>query len=169
MRTSTKLVGAAVVVAAACVTAIPAMADDFVPLGTATIKNVSDVQAGVITYKGHQYPAALVSFQYSCSHVAKAEDTHLFVAVKQGPNVQVGSTSADAVSFYSTNWDSDHFPNALNCDGAKHTMNAAMTYDTYWNGTNHHLQNGQAFLQICLYDASGLTMNYSDAKVIVRN
>lgn len=165
MRARTKVLGAAAVAAVACASALPAFADDFTPLGTARINHVSDVYSGT---GPHGFHAATVSFSYLCHGTAQTD--HLFVAVKQGPNVQVGSSSSDAVTFYSTNLRSDKAPNALNCDGAVHKMHTLLMPDPgFWQ--QHHpnppLANGQAFLQICLYDATGLTMNYSDARVHV--
>jgi hypothetical protein len=164
---------AAVVATGAAVAAVgfnwsTAFADDFVPMGTSTVKNVSDVYAGQFGPK-HNLPVATVSFDYTCH--GTTETDHLFIAVKQGPNVQVGSSSSDAVTFYSTNLRSDQKPNALNCDGAKHTMHAVLAPDPGFAQSGPHpaLANGPSFLQICLYDSTGLNMNYTDTEVHVRS
>jgi hypothetical protein len=105
-----------------------------------------------------------VAFDYTCHGTTDTD--HLFIAVKQGPNVQVGSSSSDAVTFYSTNWRSDAGANLLNCNGAKHTMHAVLAPDPYFatvNPPHPALTSGPSFLQICLYDSTGLTMNYSEA------
>jgi hypothetical protein len=168
MRARKTLIAAAAVSAAA-IAAVgfnlsSASADDFVPMGTSTVKNVSDVGARQLGAH-HNIRVATVSFDYTCNGTSDSD--HLFIAVKQGPNVQVGSGSGDAVTFYSTNWRPDKGSNALNCDGAKHTMHAVLTPDPGFAQSGPHpaLTDGPSFLQICLFDASGLNMNYTDTEV----
>lgn len=113
--------------------------------------------------------AANVIFNYTCSN-ATAPGNHLFVALKQGPNVSIENSSTDSgavVSFYSTNWKSDAGPNALICDGAQHTMTAVLKKQPVemWppSATQPPLHAGQALVQICLFDNGfgGDVFNYS--------
>lgn len=158
MRFRTLFAGAAVA-ALAVTSAAPAFADTAPPPGTATIDQVTPI----VVDPQHPY-VAHASFRYIC--VSTVAAPHLFVAAKQGPFINTGTRSSSdwARAFYSTNWRSDKAPNALTCDGTAHRALLTLLPDAGF--TAHHglqaLQTGkQAFLQICVFDDSGLSMNYS--------
>ena len=99
---------------------------------------------------------AYVMMRYTCTSTV-TPGNHLFVAVKQGPDVDTGahSGSAYAQSYYSTNWNSDDGPNALTCDGKSRTQRIVVKPDVYW--APHHpgapaLATGTALVQICVFD-----------------
>jgi hypothetical protein len=64
------------------------------------------------------------------------------------------------VSYSSTNWRTDQGPNTLLCDGRKHVMHASLKRDPYFPATAPALSTGRALVQICLFDASGLSIDY---------
>jgi hypothetical protein len=167
MRSRKLLLGAGAVAAAVlCGTAFSAHADEEPPPGTAAIDQVTPI---VID---HNHPlVARASFRYVCSAVGDTPP-HLFVAAKQGPfiNTTDRSSSDWARAFYDTNWKSDKGGNALNCDGATHRIVVTMLPDPSFSA--HHgvqrLEAGKkAFLQICLFDDSGLSTNYTMKNVFV--
>ena len=98
--------------------------------------------------------ATTVKIRYSCTTSAEAPISHLYVGVKQGPrvNTEEGSTSASADTFYSTNWKSDAGPNALRCDGARHTQTLVLKPQPGFVPTVRRLHAGPALVQICVYD-----------------
>jgi hypothetical protein len=117
---------------------------------------VADAPQPEVAYAGHLVAgpgATTVSITYTCSSSPGAL-SHLFVAVKQGPNVDTGegSTSASADTFYSTNWKSDAGPNALNCDGVEHTQTIVLKPQPGFQASVPRLHSGQALVQLCLYD-----------------
>jgi len=97
--------------------------------------------------------ATTVKITYSCSNT-DGPISHLYVGVKQGPNVNTeeGSTSASADTFYSTNWKSDLGPNALNCDGAEHTQTVILKPQPGFEAAVPRLHSGPALVQVCVYD-----------------
>jgi hypothetical protein len=121
--------------------------------------------------------SAWAQFHYSC--IGTAMTDHLYVAVKEGPSISPDNTSsAGATSYFSTYWNSDKGPNALKCDGKKHVMHVALRADRIPTGPppapnlppptrpSPPLARGTALLQICVFDNTGLTMNYSMRKVV---
>lgn|SRR4051794_36956116 len=157
------LAAGAIASAVVCSTAFSAHADEVPPPGTATIDQVTPV----VIDSNHPL-IARASFRYTC--VGTVDTDHLFVAVKQGPfiNTTTRSSSDWARAFYDTNWQSDKGGNALTCDGNAHRIIVTTKPDLAF--TAHHglqkLRKGEkAFLQICLFDDSGLTMNYSMKQV----
>jgi hypothetical protein len=160
--------------AAVSVTAVaaPALAEE-APPPTSTTAFVTQVrpviQAGATT--------ARAQFHYRC--IGTAATDHLYVAVKEGPSISPSNTSsAGATSYFSTNWNSDKGPNALKCDGKKHVMQVVLMADGIPTGPpsapdlppptrpSPPLARGTALLQICVFDNTGLTMNYSMRKVV---
>src|SRR3954447_8447906 len=120
--------------------------------------------------------AAAGEFTSTChSDVSPAK--HLFVAVKQGPNVSVEHSStedpaANITSFYSTNWKSDAGPNAVTCDGVQHLATVVLKTDPLWaanGGAAKSLHAGAALVQICLFDngeeEGGAVFDYSMQQV----
>jgi hypothetical protein len=96
--------------------------------------------------------ATTVSVTYTCSST-ESPIAHLFVAVKQGPNVDLDHTSSpSADTFYSTNWKSDAGPNALNCDGVEHTQTIVLKPQPGFEATVPRLHSGAALVQICVFD-----------------
>jgi len=93
---------------------------------------------------------------YTCHNDADHPINHLFVALKQGPRVNTTdrSGSSFAKTFYSTNWSADSGPDALTCDGERHTQVLVLQDDPFWGhaGAAPPLRSGPAFLQICLFD-----------------
>lgn len=97
--------------------------------------------------------ATVVKITYTCSSAASPVN-HLFVAVKQGPEVNTSdqSSSEFAQTFYSTNWKSDSGPNKLNCDGAQHTQAIVLKPQPGFEPSVPRLHSGPALVQICVYD-----------------
>lgn len=101
--------------------------------------------------------AVTVAITYTCDS-STSPANHLFVAVKQGPQVDPGehSSSDFAVSFYSTNWKSDSGPNALVCDDRSHTQTVVLKKQpvAFWppSATQPPLHAGTALVQICVFD-----------------
>jgi hypothetical protein len=94
-----------------------------------------------------------VKITYTCNTGAGAI-SHLFVAVKQGPLVDPGahSSSQYANTFYSTNWQSDAGPNAVVCDGVRHTQTIVLKPQPGFTPSVPRLHSGPALVQLCLYD-----------------
>ena len=164
MRARSLLVAAATAATMLCTTAGTAFAEEEPPVSTtATVTNVRPV-----VVFGFDNLVAFVRFNYKC--VGTAKDNHLFVAVKQGPDVVVGSSSSDAEAYYSTNWLSDRGTNKLTCDNKTHVMRAVLLPDLQFILSNSAAKtlntDDDAFLQICLFDSTGLTMNYSMTDVV---
>jgi hypothetical protein len=92
--------------------------------------------------------SAIVRVSYSCTSTVSPAN-HLFVAVKQGPNVTPDNPSSDGTTtaFLSTNWSPDGGPNALDCDGNRHLQQIAVKPQGYGP-----LVDGRALVQICVYD-----------------
>jgi hypothetical protein len=99
---------------------------------------------------------------------------HLFVAVKQGPDVSPENPSSGPTmtSFLSTNWSSDQGPNALSCDGHRHVQQVVVKPQGYGP-----LTDGPALVQICVYDnvtgmdgyepVGGFAASYTMQRVVV--
>ena len=95
---------------------------------------------------------AVVRVAYTCTSTVSPLN-HLFVAVKQGPNVSPESSSSaagDLTTFLSTNWSSDQGPNALTCDGKRHVQQIVLEPQPGFDGVA--LAKGDVLVQICLYD-----------------
>jgi len=120
--------------------------------------------------------SAVVRVAYTCT-TAVSPANHLFVAVKQGPNVSPTNRSSDSTTtaFLSTNWNSDSGPNALNCDGGRHVQQIVVEPQP---GTAYGpLTNGPALIQICVYDnvtgfngdepVGGFAASYTMQRVVV--
>ncbi|MFL6024987.1 MAG: hypothetical protein ACJ72O_16725 [Marmoricola sp.] len=97
--------------------------------------------------------ATTVKIRYTCQTDA-GNFSHLYVGVKQGPNVNTeeGSTSASADTFYSTNWKSDSGVNALNCNGVEHTQTIVLKPQPGFVPKVRRLHSGAALVQICVFD-----------------
>jgi len=97
--------------------------------------------------------AATVKIRYTCTATASPV-SHLFVAVKQGPDVNTTdhSSSAYADTFYSTNWKSDAGPNALRCDGVEHVQTIVLKPQPGFTPKVRRLHAGPALVQVCVYD-----------------
>jgi hypothetical protein len=97
--------------------------------------------------------ATVVTIDYTCSSDASPVH-HLFVAVKQGPDVNATThtSSQYAQTFYSTNWKSDSGPNALNCDGVAHTQDIVLKPQPGFEPSVPRLHSGPALVQICVFD-----------------
>ncbi|MDQ1683794.1 MAG: hypothetical protein QOC82_531 [Frankiaceae bacterium] len=125
----------------------PAVADDGPPQPSAA-------------YAGHLVAgpgAVTVSITYTCD-ASVSPANHLFVAVKQGPQIDTDehSSSDFAVSFYSTNWKSDSGPNALVCDGTSHTQTVVLKKQPVFmwppSATQPPFHTGLALVQVCVFD-----------------
>ena len=137
----------------------PALAEEEPPPGAATI---TDVRPTILSDANG---VASVLFHYTCS--SPDGSGHLYVAAKQGPAISPENTSsANAVSYSSTNWMVDQGQNALTCDGEKHVMRATLKRDPLFPSSAPALSRGTALLQICVIDASGLSMDYSMRPVV---
>ena len=97
--------------------------------------------------------ATVVAIDYTCSSAASPLH-HLFVAVKQGPDVNATdhTSSPFAQTFYSTNWKSDSGPNALNCDGRAHRQEIVLKPQPGFVPSVPRLHSGPALVQICVFD-----------------
>jgi hypothetical protein len=109
-----------------------------------------------VAFAGHLVAgpgATTVRITYTCNDGPGAFD-HLFVAVKQGPQVDTDahSSSQYADTFYSTNWKSDAGPNALNCDGVQHTQMIVLKPQPGFTPRVPRLHTGPALVQLCLFD-----------------
>ncbi|MDT4913303.1 MAG: hypothetical protein QOC66_2431 [Pseudonocardiales bacterium] len=118
--------------------------------------------------------SAVIHVKYHCS--GGNVGTHLFLAVKQGPQVDPGehSSSQFAQTYYSSNYNSDGPGLSLNCDGRSHNVKFVVKPDAYfWNAENAPpLKAGKAFVQVCLFDSTGseetgFALDYSMKKVVV--
>ena len=98
--------------------------------------------------------ATTVKISYTCTSTVPNSISHLFVAVKQGPQVDPGahSSSQYAKTFYSTNWKSDAGPNALHCDGVRHVQTIVLKPQPGFHAAVPRLHAGPALVQICVYD-----------------
>jgi hypothetical protein len=121
--------------------------------------------------------SAVVHAKYQCS--GGNEGTHLFIAVKQGPDVNATdhTSSEFAKTFYSTNYNSDGPGLRLNCDGRDHNASFVLRPDPYWANAENSpppLHAGRAFVQFCLFDSTssednpeqGFAFDYSMRKVV---
>jgi hypothetical protein len=120
--------------------------------------------------------SAVVHAKYQCS--GGNVGTHLFIAVKQGPQVNATdhTSSQYAETFYSTNYNADGPGLSLNCDGRDHNVSFVLRPDPYfWNAANAPaLHAGEAFVQFCLFDSTssednpeqGFAFDYSMRKVV---
>jgi hypothetical protein len=143
----------------------------FVRLGAAVVLGTGMVAAGTATASADTPPQPSVAYaglltggpgavnvriSYTCySNIGPIN--HLFVAVKQGPLVDTDehSSSEFANTFYSTNWNSDSGPNALTCDGARHTQNIVLKPQPAafgWTPIVPRLSAGPALVQLCIFD-----------------
>ena len=99
---------------------------------------------------------ALVRARYTCS--GGDEGTHLYIAVKQGPDVspENASSSPTTTAYYSTNYNTDGPALSLHCDGATHTQTFRLTNDPYWwnSAAAPLLTSGPALVQFCLFDST---------------
>ncbi|HJQ42029.1 MAG TPA: hypothetical protein VJ831_02995 [Jatrophihabitantaceae bacterium] len=100
---------------------------------------------------------AVVHAQYTCW--GGNDGVHLFIGLKQGPqvNATTHTSSEFADTFYSTNWNSDQGPNALNCNGRKQNQQFPLQDDPFWahSGDAPGFHNGTALVQFCLFDSTG--------------
>jgi hypothetical protein len=159
MRLTKFSLAAAACVAAALSTATPASAEEEPPPGTATVTQARPVV--LATASGD----ASVLFHYTCS--SPDQSGHLYVAVKQGPSISPENTSSQGATAYSsTNWNVDQGANQLVCDGRKHVLQAELEPDPNFQGTGT-LTGGSALVQICVIDATGLTMDYTMKPVVI--
>ena len=117
-------------------------ADEAAPQPTVAFNAAAVISSGM---------TAIVPITYKCSSTVSPAN-HLFVAVKQGPQVNdTTHTSSDfANSFLSTNWKSDSGPNALTCDGKQHNQMIVVKQQPGFDGVPLH--TGPALVQLCLYD-----------------
>lgn len=141
-------VGAVIAASFGLVNAAPAVAEDGPPQPTAAFAGHLVAGPGAVTVK----------IAYTCDH-SVSPFNHLFVAVKQGPDVSpenAGTDSGAVVSFYSTNWKSDVAPNALQCDGTRHVQTLVLKKQPvqFWppSATQPRIHAGQALVQICVFD-----------------
>jgi hypothetical protein len=99
---------------------------------------------------------ALVQARYRC--YGGDTGTHLFIAVKQGPDVSPvnPSSSPSMTGFYSTNYKSDGPGMSLHCDGASHSQVFRLKNDPYWLKAQQNLPltSGPALVQFCLFDST---------------
>jgi len=170
MSTSTKLAAAAIstgAVAASAVMAAPAQAEqtDYAqPQVAFTGKNIHVSPDG---------SKAFVLGKYRC--LGGREGSHLWVSVKQGPELDMGehSSSQYADSWYDTNWNfSESNPAGLtvDCDGRWHATRFVLKQV----GDFDALTDGPALIQFCLFDpnatedgSSGFVADYRFSTVRV--
>jgi hypothetical protein len=105
---------------------------------------------GVVVSNG---ATAVVRVAYTCTSMPGTFGSHLFVALKQGPDVNPDNFSSRATqltSFFSTNWSVDQGPNALTCDGEHHVQNIVLKPQPGYPGGD--VVAGPAAVQICVFD-----------------
>ena len=99
---------------------------------------------------------AYINGKYNC--VGGREGTHLWVSVKQGPNLSepehTGSGDADA--WYDTNWNFENSDAGLtvNCNGHWHVTRYLLKPEF------GQLHPGTAYVQFCLFDHTGNEENF---------
>ena len=134
--------------AAALATAVLALA-----AGPATA--VDPAPQPSVAFAGHLVAgpgATTLKITYTCTS-SEGSVSHLFAAVKQGPNVSPeNSSSSFADTFYSTNWKSDSGPNMLHCDGVQHTQTLVLKPQPGFDAAVRRLHAGTALVQLCLFD-----------------
>lgn len=100
--------------------------------------------------------AAYIDGKYRC--YGGEAGTHLWVSVKQGPNLDDEHTSSgDADAWYDTNWMfSESDPDGLNvdCDGHWHVTRYTLKPEF------GELHDGIAYVQFCLFDSTGNEENF---------
>lgn len=104
---------------------------------------------GVVVSNGD---TAVVRVAYTCT-ADITPGNHLFVALKQGPDVtpeNFSSSTAQLTSFFSTNWSTDSGPNQLTCDGERHVQNIVLKPQPGFPGGA--VTGGPAAVQICVFD-----------------
>jgi hypothetical protein len=108
---------------------------------------VSDVLVG--PHAGQAYVLGL----YRC--FGGREGTHLWVSVKQGPGVKLPdhTSSADAASWYDTNWNFATEPAGLtaNCNGHWQLSPIVLKPE---QGPWGPLKTGTGYVQFCLFDST---------------
>ena len=117
---------------------------------------------------------ATVRIVYTCTAQISSLN-HLFVAVKQGPDISPStpSSTGTTTAFLSTNWNSDAGANALVCDGKRHLQKIELEQQGFGP-----LTTGPALVQICVYDnvtgfsttgepIGGFAASYTMQKVVV--
>ncbi len=101
---------------------------------------------------------ATVLGKYRCS--GGEEGTHLWVSVKQGPDIYPGHTSSRyADAWYDTNFNfTEDNPAGLtvDCDGKWHTERITVKQ------VFGQLTRGEAYVQWCMYDSTGAYAGGSD-------
>lgn len=123
---------------------------------TAAPAHADEPQQPATAYAGHLVAgpgATTVKIRYTCL-TEPGKFSHLYVGVKQGPNVNTeeGSTSESADTFYSTNWKSDSGVNALNCDGVEHVQTIVLKPQPGFEPKVPRFHSGTALVQICVFD-----------------
>jgi hypothetical protein len=173
MRPRTRIAGVALA-GAALVAAMTGTATAAKPTPQYANPVVNWIQPTVVA---HQDGTATVHAHYTCwgGNVG----THLFIAVKQGPQINATdhTSSEFAVTFYSTNWNSDGPGLSLNCTGEQQNALFELQPDPYWAHAGDNpppLAAGPAFVQFCLFDSTssenseqGFAFDYSMRKVVV--
>lgn len=119
---------------------------------------------GNVIVSATDHDVATVTGKYRCFG-GNDDQTHLWVSVKQGPQVNTTdhSSSSWADSWYDTNWNSDpvtHAPlTTLVCDGTWQVTRATVkrVASVPWvpGRTWGQLQDGSALIQFCAFDSSG--------------
>ncbi len=139
---------------------------------TTTASPTAAYAGGAVVSNG---TTATVRVVYSCTSQV-SELNHLFVAVKQGPDISPStpSSSDTTTAFLSTNWNSDAGANALVCDGKRHLQKIELKQQGFGP-----LTTGPALVQICVYDnvtgfsettgepIGGFAASYTMQKVVV--
>jgi hypothetical protein len=130
--------------------AVPASAK--VSYAPPEVKYVSDV---VVSPNGAD---AYVVALYRC--YGGSAGTHVWVSVKQGPliNTTDHTTSADAVSWYDTNWMFATSDTGLlaNCNGKWQIAKIDMKPETFFTTgqVSPPLKSGKGLVQFCLFDST---------------
>ena len=119
---------------------------------SAAVQPTVDFAGGLVV----QGDTAYLNIRYTCTTGTEGAGNHLYVALKQGAQIDTGehSSSRYASSYYSTNWSVDEGPNALNCDGKQHLQRLVLQQDPYWQGAANAVpfSAGPALVQLCLFD-----------------
>jgi hypothetical protein len=143
--------------AAASAVVVASIAMTAGPVSAAT--TYAEPQVAWVNQNVHVAPdgsAAYVVGKYKC--YGGRTGTHLWVSVKQGPNVVAPdhTSSSDADAWYDTNWNFQNSEAGLtvDCDGQWHVERVTLKQEF------GELKDGTAWVQWCLFDSTSSEENF---------
>lgn len=134
----------------------------FVTMGSPAIAKPAEYADPAVAWTGANVivspsgDEAYVLGKYRC--YGGTEGTHLWVSVKQGPNLSEPdhTSSADADAWFDTNWNFENSEAGLtvDCDGHWHVTRYTL------KRVFGDLHDGTVFVQFCLFDNTGNEENF---------